>query len=400
MKGKAPQPLNGIRVLDLSQVVGGPYCAQLLGDMGAEVIKIEPLEGDTSRQFGPPFQGGESTVFLGVNRNKRGMAVDLARPEGQRIFLQIARDADVVVESFKVGATKKLNIDYASVKKINPRIIYCSFSAFGSSGPYAHRPGIDPQCQAMSGLVGITGLPGLPPIKAGAPIVDTAAGSMGAQGVLLAIISRGQTGRGQQVEITLVDVCISLQASLATRYFATGKNPEKLGTETHFSVPSKFFETRDGKYISISAVNDRFWHKLCDLLDLKHLKNDPRFSSNPGRVENRWHLAPILDERFKTRDFDDWARLMAEAGVPHAPIYSYEQAFSDPQVVHNRIIIGMEHPTAGDIKVVGAPIKLSDTPATFRRPPPLLGQHTREILMELGYGDVEVAALKEKKVIQ
>jgi crotonobetainyl-CoA:carnitine CoA-transferase CaiB-like acyl-CoA transferase len=371
----------------------------LLGDMGAEVIKIEPPEGDLCRQFGPPFQGGESTVFLGVNRNKRGMTLDLAQREGQRIFRKMAREADVIVESFRPGATKKLNIDYQSIKRINPRIIYCSFSAFGSSGPYAQRPGIDPQCQAMSGLVDITGLPGIPPIKVGAPIVDIAAGSLGSQGIVLALLARSQNGGGQQVDISLLDVCIALQASLATRYFATGVNPEKLGTETHFSVPSKFFQTRDGKYISVSAINERYWRKLCDLLELSHLKDDPRFNSNPRRVENRAELVPILDERFRTRTFDEWAKIMAEGGMAYSPLYTYEDVFADPQVVHNQVAIDMEHPTAERIRVVGTPIKLSESPATIRRPPPLLGQHTREILLELGYSENEVAALRGKRVI-
>lgn len=390
---------EGITVLDMSHVVAGPYCTMLMGDLGANVIKIEPLEGDLCRTFGPPFQGGESSVFLSVNRNKRSLSINLSKVEGQNILTKLAKEADVIVESFRPDVTKKIGLDYDSLRQINPSVIYCSLSAFGERGPYKNRPGIDPTCQAMAGLVSVTGYPDGPPVKVGAPVVDIAAGILAFSSIITGLFVRERQGIGQRVGVSLLDATLAIQSSLASLYFATGSNPEKLGTATHFSVPSKYFKTRDNLHISTSGFNNKFWSKLLKVLQLEYLAEDPRFKSNSDRVRNRHLLEPIIEDRFMEKSCEDWLKILAENGLPVSPILSYQEVFEHPQVKDSQIVKEIDHSLAGIIRMIGTPINLQHTPGQIRRPPPILGEHTKEILLDFGYKKSVINKLVKDEIV-
>ncbi len=394
----APGPLAGFRVLDLSQFLAGPYCSMMLADMGAEVIKVEPREGDGTRQFGPPYIQDQSAYFLSVNRNKKCIILNLTTDRGRKIFLDLAERADVVLENFRPGVVTELGLDYKTVYQRNPRITYCSISAFGQEGPYRDRPGIDLIFQALGGVLAVTGEEGGPPSKVGFPVADVTAGLFAANGILLALLARERTGVGQKVEIAALDTLLAVQATNLSYYFATGQTPGRLGSASPFLVPAQYFQTRD-QVINVSIPTDRFFRRLCVALELGHLQDDPRFSSVSQRLVHRHELIPLLQAKFRKNTCQEWLTILAGQGIPCAPCYDYGDLIRDPQIVHNDMLAEIEHPTAGQIKVTGIPIRLSQTPGQLRSPPPLLGEHTEEILADLGYKAAEIEGLRNAAVI-
>lgn len=393
-------PLHGINVLDFSRVAAGPYCTMMLGDMGAEVIKIEePFKGDDLRHMDKDYLGGESTYFLGLNRNKRSIAIDLKSPQGNEIAKKLAKSADVIIESFRPGVMKKLCLNYEEIIKFNPNVIYCSISAFGQKGPLSDKPAMDIIIQAVGGIMGITGEPDRPPVKVGAPITDFATTFIACYGILLALYVREKTGLGQKVETSLLDSTISLLANHATGFLTKGTDMKPMGSAHPQMVPYQAFETKD-KYIIIGVMNQRFWYRFCNALDMPDLANDPRFCDNPSRVKNKAELIPLLEEILRQKSGDEWLRLLDKEDIPCAPINTLSQLFQEEQVKINEMIIDIDHPTAGKIKTLGIPVKLSKTPGGVQSPPPRLGQHTDQILIHLGYTQDEVDRMRTEKTIQ
>lgn len=394
-----PLPLEGIRVLDFSRSLAGPYCTMMLGDMGADVIKIEvPGTGDESRLWGPPFVNGESAYFLSVNRNKRSLTLNLKTAKGKEIIERLVRKSDVVVESFRPGTTARLGIDYPSVKKYNSGIVYCSISGFGQAGPYAMKPGYDVVAQAMSGIMSLTGEQDGSPIKVGVPVADIGAGMFAAYGIVSCLIARFKTGSGQYVDISLLDGQIAWLTFQSGAYFAIGKNPEKLGSAHPTIAPYQAFKANDAYFI-VAVGNDSLWETFCACLSLKGLAADPRFKTNPDRVQNRKALVERLEEKFQTRPAAHWLELLEQAGVPCGPVYDLNGMFKDPHVIHREMIIQAHHSKAGTTKLTGFPVKLSDSPCQLRYPPPVLGEHTNEILLDLGYSKKELENLRQQAII-
>ncbi len=391
------QALEGIRVVDVSQLVSGPYCSMLLGDLGAEVIKVEPPGGDMSRQFGP-FLNGESAFFMSVNRNKKGVVLNLQTAEGREILKRLLASADVFLHNFRTGVVEKLGLDFETLAPAMPRLIYCAVSAFGERGPEAHRPGVDLIFQADGGMMSVTGEPDGPPVKVGTNIADVYAATLAAFAIVSALYARGITGRGQKVEVALRDGLVSLQACWAAYFFATGQNPERMGSASPFTVPNECFDTRD-RPIAVAIVNDKHWGQLCALLEIPHLAQDPRFATNPARVANRGELLPILRELFLAKSSEEWLRLLDEAGIPCGPIKTYAEVFSTPQLSYNEMVVQIDHPIAGEVTLTGVPVKLQGTPGGVYRPPPTLGQHTEEILRSLGYSAGDMERLRNEQVI-
>ncbi|MGP3667067.1 MAG: CaiB/BaiF CoA transferase family protein [Candidatus Bathyarchaeota archaeon] len=391
--------LDGVKVLDLSSALAGPYCTMMLADMGAEIIKVEPPEGDVSRSWGPPFIEGESSYFLSINRNKKSIVVNLKFDKGREIVLKLAEKCDVFVENFRPGVAKRLGVDYEVVKKVNPKIVYCSISGFGQDGPYRDYPAFDQILQGMGGLMSITGEPGRPPVKVGVPITDIAAGMFAAYGVVCALFYREKTGKGQYVDVSMLDSQVAWLTYQAGRYFATGEIPEPIGSGHPVIVPYQAFKTKDG-YINIAAGNDNLFRSLCEVLGVKHLADDPRFNTNPKRVENREELVKILEKIFIQKTTNEWLELIRKAGVPCGPIYNIRDVVSDPQVLFRKMVVEIKHPKAGMIKVTGVPVKLSESPGDIKLPPPMLGQHTDEILSFLGYSSGDIVKLKNDGIVK
>lgn len=391
--------LGGIRVLDLSQLLSGPLCSLLLADMGAEIIKIEPPgKGDAVRSIGNIFLGGESSTFLSLNSNKKSLTLNLKKDKGREIFFKLAAKGDVVLENFRPGTIQRLGAGYETVRRINPRIIYASISAFGQKGIYKDKPGIDPIAQALSGVMSITGEPGRPPVKVGSAYSDFAAAMMAAYGVMVALFTRERTGKGQRVETSLLDAAVFSLAPREGDYFATGEPLRAMGSGHAQVVPYQAFMTKD-ENIYVAVLDDRFWRSFCPALGLEHLANDPRFVTNVARVANREELLPILEETFKQKTAAEWLEILTSADVPCAPIQDFAMVFNDPQVLENEMVVTLVHPTAGNIKVLGVPVKLSETPGQVTVPPPLIGQHTEDILLELGYTSAQVRELREEGVV-
>jgi len=394
-------PLDGVRVLDLSRVLTGPFCSMLLGDLGAEVIKVEiPRTGDDTRQWGPPFIHGESAYFLSINRNKKSLTLDLSSEKGREILYALAEKSDILLENFRPGVTERLRVGYPTLAEKNPRLIYCSISSYGYSGPYRDRLAYDLVLQAMGGLMGITGEPGRPPVRIGVALSDIGAGMYAALAILAALAARARTEKGQWVDVSLLDTTVSWLTYMAAYYFATGKNPEKAGSAHPTIVPYQCLKTKDNEYVALAVGNDKLFQNLCRAISNEKLAQDPRFSTNPGRVTNRKQLIPILEEVFAQKPRDEWLQIFAEEEVPAGPVYSMQEVFSDPQVLQRKMLARIQHPTAGEISQIGIPMVFSDTNPEIRSPPPVLGEHAEEILGKLlGYEGKRIAELRNEGVI-
>ena len=394
-----PFALDGLRVLDVSQVMAGPFCCLLLGDMGAEVIKIEkPNGGDDSRRFGPPFINGESAAFMAMNRNKRSLALDLKQPAGQKILRQLAARADVLVENFRPGTLEALGLGYSDLSQDHPELIYCSISGYGQTGPYRERGGFDLVAQGVSGLMSITGHPGQAPVKVGVPLADLNAGMYATYGVLSAYIHRLRTGQGQHVDTSLLEGGLAYTVWESAIYFATGMVPPPMGSAHRMAAPYQAFRTADG-YLTIGAANQANWEKLCTMLHRADLLTDPRFRDNPSRTQRAAELAQELETIFITRSTAEWLSILETTGMPIGPVNDMAAAYADPQVLARDMVVEIEHPIAGRVKNIGVPVKLSETPGQIRRPAPTLGQHTNEILDEIGLTQAEIAELGATRVV-
>lgn len=380
------QPLQGVRVLDLSRVLAGPYCTMVLGDLGADVIKVEPPEGDETRGWGPPFAEGESAYYLCVNRNKRGIVINLKTDEGRKILRDLALQSDVLVENFRPGTLKKFGLDFETLHELNPKLIYCSITGFGQTGSMKDKPGYDFMIQALGGLMSITGEPDGEPMKTGVAVVDLFAGQNAIIAILAALQARTLTGRGQQLDIALFDSQLGWLANVASNYLISGKLPKRHGNSHANIVPYQSFQASDG-WFAIAVGNDRQFARLCDLIGKPEFAADEKFATNSARVQNRAELIPLLIDIFKTASVSDWLARLDEAEIPCGPIQNFEQVFSMPVVGEREMLVKMEHPTIGKLPLVGSPLKMSDTPVEFRLPPPLMGEHTEEVLRELGWGD-------------
>jgi crotonobetainyl-CoA:carnitine CoA-transferase CaiB-like acyl-CoA transferase len=393
-------PLAGLRVLDLSRILSGPFATMILADLGAEVIKLEnPSGGDDTRQWAPPYQGDQSAYFLSINRNKRGIAVDLKSEGGRDIAQRLAEQADILVENFRPGAAARLGLGYQELSARNPRLIYASISGFGQTGPDAQLPGYDAIAQALGGVVSVTGEPEGQPVRVGAPVADLGAAMWAAIGVLAALHARAATGRGDWIDISLLDGQIAWLTYVAGGYFATGVVPRRYGSAHPTIVPYQALRTGDG-YLMVAVGNDALWQRFAPLVGLPELARDPRFATNPDRVIHRAELIPLIEAALASRGSAAWAEAMAQAGIPAGPINTVDQALAQRQVVARDMVLTTEHPTAGTLRMPGSPIKLSHHDATIRRPPPLLGEHTDEVLGELGYSPADIAGLRETGAVR
>ena len=391
--------LTGIRIIDFTRALAGPYCTMLLADMGAEVVKIEmPGAGDDSRSWGPPFVGSESAFYLSINRNKKSIALDLKSDQAHDLALQLIGTADVVVEGNRPGVMKRLGLDYETVHKQNPALIYCSISAFGQTGPYAEKAGYDQVLQGYGGIMGLTGEPDGRPLKVGISITDLTTGMFGAIGIMTALYQRQQSGRGQHIDAAMLDGQVSWLTYQAQRYWATGENPKRSGSGHGLIVPYQAIETSDS-FINIAVGNENLWQSFTAVMELEHVRDDPRFATNPVRVENRQALLDIIEPLFRARQSSHWIELFDKAGIPCGPIYTVDQVVADPQVLARDMVTQVTHPAYGTINTLGFPIKFSETPGRIPTAPPTLGEHTDEVLKSLGLTDAELAKLREDKVI-
>jgi crotonobetainyl-CoA:carnitine CoA-transferase CaiB-like acyl-CoA transferase len=375
-------PLAGIRVLDFTRILAGPFGSMFLGDMGAEVIKIEePAKGDDTRGW-PPFVSGEATYFLSVNRSKKSLTINMKAPEGIAILEKLAARSDVVLENFRPGTMERLGLGYERLRRLNPRIVYCAISGFGESGPEAHRAGYDLIVQGESGVMDLTGFPDGPPVKVGNSVGDLVAGMAAAQGVTLALYAREKTGRGQKVEIGMLDVMASLLTYQAGLYWNAGGRPSRRGNQHPSIVPYEVFRAQDA-YLTLGVANNSLWHKTCRAIDREDLARDPRFDTEANRVTHRDVLVPLLNEILSARPADEWLAHLEKAGVPAGKIKTVAEVCESPHLKARGMVVKLPHPKAGPITVMGVPVRLADTPGAAAVSPPLLGQHTDEILTRL-----------------
>ena len=391
--------LEGIQVLDVSTLITGPYCASLLGDLGAEVIKVEhPRGGDGIRQVGTTFLEGESALFLAINRNKKGLTLALDKPGGQEILRRLIERADVLIENFRPDIGRQYQLEYEQVRAIRPDIIYLSITGFGEEGPYRLKPGTDHVFQGLSGLTTISGKPGQGPMRIGTPVADMTASLYSCLGVVSALFHRQKTGEGQRICVNLLDAAMCLQTTLFTEYFISGRRPTPTGNASPFAYPVDIFRSADG-YVSIGAFNDKFWRNLCKALNLETLADDPWFSTQEKRLANREDLGSLLSKVLISRKTREWLEILEKADVPCGPVHDYDTIFSDPQVLHNQLAKRLPHSRLKEVRTLGNPITFSQTPAREGRGAPLLGEDTESVLQLLGYKPEEVKEFRKKKVI-
>ena len=390
--------LENIKVVDLTRTLAGPFCTMMLGDMGAEVIKIEePERGDEIRSW-TPFWGGESTVFVAFNRNKRSLSLNLREPEAVEIVKTLAADADVMIESFRAGTLERMGLGYEAIKQHNPGIVYCTISGYGRTGPMAEKPGYDLIIQAYSGLMHLTGEPGGMPLRVGFSLVDLFTGMMTYGSVMTALYHKQATGQGQLIDSALLDGMVASMSYHATAYLATGVEPQPMGSGHPSLVPYQSFPASDGYFI-LGVANEGLWERLCKALDRADMMEDPRFRTNDDRVVHRAECVAALSEIFQTKSVAEWVTLIEAASIPVGPINTVSEVVNDSQVLARDMIMEVDHPLAPDMRVPYSPLKLLETPSSLRRPPPLLGQHNEEVLTEIGYTPQQIDDLRARGVV-
>ena len=392
--------LEGIRVLDLSQGAAGPTCAMLLGDLGAEVVKVEPPGGEWGRGLGPPFVGGVAAAFLGMNRNKRSIVVDLKRPEGREVVLRLAAASDVSLESFRPGVAERLGIGYEAMAARNPRLVYAAVSAFGQEGPWRDLPGVDGVVQAMSGLMSVTGAADGPPVKVGVPGADMVGGLFAAQAILAALFARERTGKGQRADVSLLDALLAFQVVPLSMYLASGEPLGRQGSAAPYAAPNEAFATRDG-YVMVAAYTPERWARLCETLGRPELATDPRFDTNERRVRARAALREVLEPLFVARPTAEWIERLQAADILCGPLLAYPELVAAEHVAAGGMLVTSAHPSLGETRSVGSPVRLSATPARSRRPPPHLpGESSEDVLRDFGFGGEEIEELVAAGAVQ
>ena len=396
---RRPPPLAGRKVLDLSRVLAGPWCTMILADLGADVVKVEnPQGGDDTRHWGPPYIAGEAAYYLCANRNKRSIAIDISKPQGQAIVRRLAVGADVLVENYKLGGLDRYGLDYASIAALNPAIVYCSISGYGRASPIADRPGYDYVIQAEGGLMAVTGPADGEPMKVGVAVADLSTGMAAAQAILAALIARDRDGVGQHIDMALYDCQLSMMANVGAGYLASGAEPKRYGNGHPTVVPYQVFDAADGRIV-IAVGNDRQFAAFARLLGRPDLVADPRFAGNPARIRHRDALLAAIEPLVRARAGADWLAALRAAGVPCGEVRSVGAAMSAPETLARGMIRNVPHPTAGEVALVASPLKLSGTPVAEPVAPPLLGEHSEAVLVELGYPAAEIDALREAGVI-
>lgn len=391
--------LEGIRIIDVSRVLAGPFCSMILGDLGAEVIKIEHYKtGDETRGWGPPFVNGESAYYLCANRNKQSITLNLKTEEGKEIFRRLVSSSDIVVQNFKAGTLEKMGLGYESLKELNPNLILASITGFGSTGPYKDLPGYDYIIQAMSGLMSITGEPDGSPMKVGVAIADVLTGLYTCIGILSALHHRTQTGEGQEIDISLMDCQVSSLINVASNYLCSGVIPGRLGNQHPNIVPYQVFSAMDGELV-VAVGNDEQFKRFADALGRPDLAEIDEFVHNENRMENKAKLIPICEELLSKKTKKEWKEILDAAGIPNGPINTVREMFDDPQIKARDMIVEMEHPVIENLKLTGSPLKLTKTPVKMRHHPPMYGEHTETILEQIGYQPDEINKLKENKII-
>jgi len=394
------QPLEGVRILDLTHALAGPFCSTMLADFGADVIKLEPPgAGDIARGWGVPLAGGETSYFTILHRNKRGIVVDLKQPQGKELFMRLVERCDVVLENYRVDALRKLGLDYEAARKRNPDIIYCSISGFGQDGPYRERAALDLILQAESGMISVTGEPGTTGTRCGVSIADLTAGMYCAYGVMLALRVKERTGEGQQLDIAMMEGQLALLCTSFANYFANGEVPKPMGTAYPVVVPYQTFHTKT-RDLALAIAGQKLWHKLCPTIGCPELADDPRYRTTTDRMKNRDTLIPLLQKVFLTRTYEEWEPLLLRNDIPVGAINNLAQVVEHPQVKARASFIELEHPRVGKVRTVRSPVRLSRTPSQVRSPSPLHGQHTREVLREvLEMKNEEIAALEQAGIV-
>lgn len=398
--GKGPGALSGIKVVEIATLIAGPYCAMLLGDLGADVIKVEhPLYGDPTRDLGTHLTGDIPTLYLAMNRNKKSLGLDVSRAKGRQILMMLLAEADVLVENLRPDMLEKSGLDYDSVRQVNPRIIYCGLTGFGDRGPYRTKAGTDNIFQGIAGVMMVSGQEGDPPVRVGFTPADMAAAQFASLGVVSALFHRERTGQGQKIGLSLMDSLIAFQTARVQEYLSTGRNPARMGRGSPFACPAGFYRTRDG-YITLAVYSDKFWRRLCKALSVESLVEDPRFRDNRARVQNQRELQEILDRIFQRRNTAHWREVLDREDIPNGPLNSYTEVFSDPQVQENRLLVEVTHPSIGPMKLLKLPVEFGTTPASVRAHPPELGEHTREILKNLGLSSRRIHGLEKAGVVK